>query len=827
MATATQLSRHFAFGVLFVVEAATAHAQGPVLVVQPSAIVRTVAGTGTEGLSGDSGPASSAKIASPTAIVTDAAGNLYFADRDNHSIRKIDTAGTITTVAGSGLEGYGGDGGPATSAMLDSPTGVAIDRAGNLFVADTNNHRIREVSNGVITTYAGTGAASFCGDGGPPAFACLFLPKGIAFDSSGGLYIADSGNNRVRLITGGIISTIAGAAFQGDAGDGGPSAAAALDVPTGVMVDSSGTLYIADASNERIRAVSGGVISAFAGTSTEGYSGDGGPATAAQMAMPLSVREDVFGRFLIADTNNQVIRQVVSGTITSVAGTDLEGPALGNSPAAAVFDTPTDTVPVITGFYVTDTNNQRIRRVDYSALDFGNVPVGSTSGAKPITLGNSGTANVTISSLQISGSAFHVVSGGSCPATLPFTITPSTSCIVNVVFSPNATTTYAEKTLLTDNAPGSPQTVIATGVGVLNPTTLALTAHPAAPVYGDAVTILAKISDTAPASVPLPTGQISFTNAGTPVGTQTVAQASATESQPLLQAGTHPISAAYGGDSFYSPSAVDLSLTVTKATPTISLVSVPAPIADGTPAVLTASVQSAASVPTGSVVFLDGTTVLGTAPLDSAGIATLKISALPPGSHSVSGRYAGDSNFNTVTSENLGQSTGAFTLKASAGSANGTSEVVNLTVTPVNGFNQSVSLSCSSLPANAGCGFSPSNLTLNGLNPATTSLTITTQTSCSNTGGSATFSGSLLLPCVFFFGIFSRRKRLRAFLFAACVFLVSSGCAGQKVTCFTPEGNYTITITGTSKVGSTTITQTTTVSFTVGTNGAISSATTQ
>jgi hypothetical protein len=217
------------------------------------------------------------------------------------------------------------------------------------------------------------------------------------------------------------------------------------------MIDSSGTIYIADSSNERVRAVSGGVIAAFAGTSTEGFSGDGGPATSAQMAGPQSVREDVFGRFLIADTNNQVIRQVSAGTITSAAGVDLEGPALGNAPAAAVFDTPTDIVPIITGFYVTDTNNERIRRVDYSALDFGNVAVGSTSAAKPITLSNSGTANVIISSDQLTGSAFHIVSGGSCPSTFPFTITPSTSCIINVVFSPTATTTYAEKNILTDN----------------------------------------------------------------------------------------------------------------------------------------------------------------------------------------------------------------------------------------------------------------------------------------------------------------------------------------------------------------------------------------
>jgi Bacterial Ig-like domain (group 3) len=326
--------------------------------------------------------------------------------------------------------------------------------------------------------------------------------------------------------------------------------------------------------------------------------------------------------------------------------------------------------------------------------------------------------------------------------------------------------------------------------------------------------------------VPLPTGQISFLNAGAPLGTEVVARKSATETEALLPAGTHPVSAAYGGDSLYSSSAANLDLVVAKATPTISLVSTPSPVVDGTPAVLKASVQSPASVPTGSVEFLDGTTVLGTAPLDSTGIATFNLAAPGPGSHSIVARYIGDANFNSATSAILGQGGGSFTLKTSAASASGTSETVTLTLTPVDGFNQSVALSCSSLPANAACGFSPSSLTLNGLNPATSSLTITTQTSCSNTGGTATFS-AFLLPCVFFFGMVSRRKRLRALLFASCVFLIGSGCAGQKVTCFSPEGNYTITVTGASKVGSTTITETTTVSFSVGANGVISSAASQ
>jgi hypothetical protein len=341
------------------------------------------------------------------------------------------------------------------------------------------------------------------------------------------------------------------------------------------------------------------------------------------------------------------------------------------------------------------------------------------------------------------------------------------------------------------------------------------------------VTILAKISDTAPSSVLLPTGQIAFSDASAPLGTQVVTQKSAAESQPLLPAGTHPISAAYGGDSLYSSSAANLSLGVAKATPTISLVSKPEPVVDGEPAVLTVSVQFSASVPTGSVVFLDGTTVLGTAPLDSSGLATLNVSALSAGSHRLDARYEGDSNFKSVTSADLGQGGGSFTLKGSGASANGTSETVTLTIAPVNGFNQAVALSCSSLPANSTCGFTPSSVTLDGTNPATASLTLTTQASCSNTGGSATFGNGLLLPIIFFFGICSRRKRLRAFFFAACVLLIGSGCAGQKVTCFAPSGSYTITVIGTSKVGSTTVTQTTTIAITVGGNGVISSAASQ
>jgi hypothetical protein len=475
-----------------------------------------------------------------------------------------------------------------------------------------------------------------------------------------------------------------------------------------------------------------------------------------------------------------------------------------------------DTVPQITGFYVTDTNNQRIRRVEYSALDFGKIPAGSTSAAMPITLGNSGSADDIISVLQLSGTAFHIVSGGSCPSTLPFSITPGTSCIVNVAFTPAATGAYAERATLSDNAPGSPQTVIATGVGVLNSTVLQIAAQPASPVYGDKITFLATVTRTAPASVALPTGRIAFANGGTQIGTKTVSQNTAQVSQTLLPAGSYPIAAGYDGDALYASSAANLIVIVAKATPTITLVSSPSPPTDGMPLALTASVQFAAAVPTGDVVFLDGTSILGTVALTPEGVATFNVASLGSGTHAITARYEGDPNFNAVSSSDLGSGSGSFTLAASGATANGTSDTFTITVTPVGGFNQTVALSCSNLPDHANCGFSPSSVTLNGTNSATSSMTITTQASCSNSGGNATFNGSILLPCIFFFGFCSRRKRLRAALFAACLFVIGAGCAGQRLNCFTSQGSYTVNIVGTSKVGSTTVTNTTAVTFTVG-----------
>ena len=362
-------------------------------------VIDTVAGNGCC-FGGDGGPATDAQMNQPTDVAFDGSGNLFIADRQNRRIRKVDTGGIITTVAGGGPigpDGDQGDGGPATSAFLGAPVGVAVDSSGNLLISDTFHNRIRKVdaSTEVITTFAGTIPPGFSGDGGAATSALLNSPQAVATDSVGNLFIADHGNFRVRKVdAGGIMTTVAGngtptGSIDGeggdpsdDLGDGGPAVDATLKTAVGVVVDESGNLYVADSSNHRIRKVdTNGIMTTVAGNGTPTGSidgeggdpsddlGDGGPAVDATFNQPREIELDASGNLYITDRDNHRIRRVdaITGIITTIAGTGNAtfcgdgGPAIAaclNRPFGIAID------DVFGDLFIADTNNRRLRKVD-------------------------------------------------------------------------------------------------------------------------------------------------------------------------------------------------------------------------------------------------------------------------------------------------------------------------------------------------------------------------------------------------------------------------------------------------------------------------------
>jgi sugar lactone lactonase YvrE len=298
-------------------------------VVNTAGNIATVAGNGTQGFSGDGAAAIGAEVHYPFGVAVDSHGNVYIADTPNNRIRMVNTAGIIATIAGNGVAGYSGDGGPATYAALFNPMGVAVDSHGNLYIADERNNRIRMVNtSGTITTVAGNGIVGSSGDGSPAISASLYYPTGIAVDGSGDLFIADSNNQRVRKVNAsGNITTVAGTGTIGYNCNNGTATSAGLHTPYGVAVDSSGNLYIADYGNQCIRKVAtSGSITTVAGNGVASYGGDFGPATSAELNYPTGVAVDSSGNLYIADYVNYRVRKVdTSGIITTVAGTGKAG----------------------------------------------------------------------------------------------------------------------------------------------------------------------------------------------------------------------------------------------------------------------------------------------------------------------------------------------------------------------------------------------------------------------------------------------------------------------------------------------------------------------
>jgi sugar lactone lactonase YvrE len=315
----------------------------------PAPTLQLLAGTGVPGYLGDGGPAVGAQLDQPMGVAVDAAGDVLMADLSNR-IRKIAPDGTITTVAGSGIAGFAGDGGPATDAQLNHPTGVIVDTEGGILIADQHNYRVRRVDpSGTITTVAGNGNPGFGqGDGGPAVEGTLNLPTTLALDAQGGVLIAEMGERRIRRIDpDGTISTIAGDGGSGYDGDNKPATEASLTKPTGLAVTTAGDVLVADQGDQRVRRIdTSGTIHTVAGTGVLASTGDGGPATAANLEYPTSLLVDRSRRVLVAEGGgNARVRSIErDGTIHTVAGGGTSAPANGLLATTAALSSPTGMV---------------------------------------------------------------------------------------------------------------------------------------------------------------------------------------------------------------------------------------------------------------------------------------------------------------------------------------------------------------------------------------------------------------------------------------------------------------------------------------------------
>ena len=579
---------------------------GPQVAFTPGTMT-TVAGNGTQGFSGDGGAATSAELYGPGVVAVDSAGNLYIAELYNNRIRKVaaDTD-TISTVAGNGTPGFSGDGGAATSAELNLAAGVAVDGAGNLYIADFNNNRIRKVAanTGTISTVAGNGTPGYSGDGDAATSAELNGPGGVTVDSVGNLYIPDLNNDRIRKVAAstGMISTVAGNGTQGHSGDGGLATNAELYQPDGVAVDDAGNLYIADTNNHRIRkvAVGTGTISTVAGNGTHGYSGDGGAATSAELYTPYVVVVDSADNLYIADSNNQAIRKVDgdTGTISTVAGNGTLGysgdggaatSAELNLPFGVSLDGPGN-------LYIADFGNERIRKVDVAdppSLSFAATNVGATSSDSPRTvrIGNIGNQPLIFATPGMGNNPsypanFPLNSGDTalCASSAP--LNSGTDCDVSVNFIPTTAGSDSGSVVLTDNAlnvTGAMQAIPLSGTSVVALVPTLSFAAIAPHTYGD------------------PPFMVSATSASSGAVTYTVVSGPATitgSTVTLTGVGTVVLNASQAASGNYAAATATTSFTVTAAFTLSSSSSIATTTAGGTAIYsLTLTPGSGATIP--------------------------------------------------------------------------------------------------------------------------------------------------------------------------------------------------------------------------------------
>ncbi len=674
--------------------------------------ITTVAGDGTFGYSGNDGPATKAELNDPTGTALDSAGNIFIADSDNNVVREVVessttasalhvSVGDIITVAGNGTSGYKGDGGLATKAELDDPTGVALDSAGDIFIADSGNDVIREVvkSSGDIVTFAGNGTLGYSGDGGLATKAELNDPAGVALDSSGDIFIADEFNQVIREVVEsnsatslyhvsvGDIITVAGtfsAGFTGGySGDKGPATSAELNNPTGVALDSAGDIFIADYDNNRIRevvespsvatalGVAKGDIVTVAGDGTSGYTGDGHAATKAELDSPSGVAVDAAGDLFIADSSNNVVREVVqsSGDIITVAGDGTLGYGGDGGPATSAYlDYPWAVALDAAGdLFIADSGNNVIREV-VTNPDATNVKLTSSENPSPFAYALTFTATVSDTSnpgTTPTGTVQFTIDGSDYGAPVALvngqasigdgTLAAGAHSIV-AIYTPGSSAFVTSMSSLTQTVDPGPTTLNLTAYDgqAVDPPPFPFTTSVTA-VYGEAVSITANLTPPYGGS---PSGTITFFEGGTVLRIVSLPYETSfvTLTTSSLPVGANSITASYSGSvDFASATSVQAAtVTVTKASTQVVLSSEQGKKVKGAYAITIelgiAPVAPGAGVPTGTVTLelpaqkRKKPKVLAKATL-SGGKVTLVDKHGRKGNNEVSILYSGDADF--------------------------------------------------------------------------------------------------------------------------------------------------------------------------------------
>lgn len=806
--------------------------KGSVAVLIPGELT-TVAGSG-EWKVVQNGPALSAGMYLPTSIARDAAGNLYIADSLHNMIRKVDTTQTMSTIAGTGTSGYGGDNGPATASTLYTPSGVALDGAGNLYIADTGNNAVREIvgATGIIKTVAGNGTQGNAGDGGPAVSANLNQPLGVTVDIGGNLFIADTGNNRIRRVdaSSGTITNVAGDpnGTAGYSGDNGVPTSAQLNGPNAVAFDRYGNMFIPDSLNNVVRLVqTSGTISTFAGGGSTPIQYGPSP-TLAKLNLPSAVIVDAAQNVFIADTQNEAIRKVYAyGYFTTYVELNFAGDFFdGTIYQPALYGPAGFALDGNGNLYFADEFNNRIREIEstLSILDYRQIPthVGDTSAAQNEYIENDGNDTMTVASITPdANSAVDNTVQYACVTGSPG-YGAAAGCEIAAEFKPSTTGTPldAHINVVTDSV-NSPYDIELVGNAIPPSTTsLTLTTNPNPSVFEQSVLIAATAvavptaGSTIQTNLGTPQGTVTFSSDGVSIGMASLDPSGRAElNYSALAVGTHSITASYGGATDYLASNSSPVSQVVQLMPTNTSLGASGSGASSSSAVLVATVigtTSTTPVPTGTVTFMSGSTTLGSAPLNASGVATLN-PQLGSIAYTIIANYSGDavhapSSSVAVTVTGTPTDFGIAVTPPSITMATGQNATVAVRVTSNDGYADTIGLGCSTLPAGVNCHFSSNSVVL--VSGGSQSIQLTVDTNSPLSGGSSAMNartgiGGLAVGSFFFFTFaFHRfRKRHGVIFTAALALLVTSavlvtGCGGGFSQSSAKPGTYVFQVTG-------------------------------